>query len=333
MHSFGFKVVPSDGEGSGVPVAIAGQVMVDVQRLITEIGAMMVRLELRIQNGVPPEILSKFDLRIGGSSSAGLGSDPAEGNEALMEDVLNRLSETLSFLGKGVVGTWMEDNFPEELGRGRIAGCILDLADHLDGHTLVFGTPDAQGTFRRVDREKLSRYTATGDASVGAFIGTVSRDPVRRNRLVVSNGSGDVQLSFGSNIDPADIPSFISAGPVIVTGTLVRNRDGSVSEIRNADGCYSFPQVRFHRIITSARDIVLLNPVEGRPSHDPSSGEWSLSCDVLGIDVTKGSWDECVTAFHDYFSFLWEMYFEGEGDFEGEELEIREYLQSLAPVL
>ena len=60
---------------------------------------------------------------------------------------------------------------------------------------------------------------------------------------------------------------------------------------------------------------------------------WHLSSDIIGIDVSKPSWDECVTSYHEYFAFLWETYCESDEQYEGEELEIQEYLRSLAPVI
>lgn len=333
MHSFGFKVVPPEGVTAGVPVAVAGQTMVDVQNLLTHIGSMAVRMELRIQNGMPTQLSSKFDLRIGGSTSSGIGSNPPEGSDALMEDALNTLAETLDFLGTGAVGSWMTDNFPEPLGRREIARDLIDLSDHISGFTLVYGNGERTGEFRGLDRAKMLRYAEEDTSSVNAaVIGTVSRDPVRKNRWNISNGTRDIPITFGGNIAQSDIPSFASAGPVIVTGTVVRDRDSEVTEVRNADGCYSFPTVKFHRIVTHDRDIVLLNPVMASPSVD-KRGNWHLATDILGIDVSKPDWDGCVVSYHEYFAFLWETYCESDDDFEGEEREIREYLLSLAPVL
>ena len=331
MHSFGFKVVPSEKDGSGVPVAVAGQTMVDIQRLLTDIGSMIVRMELRIQNGRPQKLASKFDLNIGGTSGSGIGSDPKAGSDALMEDALNALCSTLEFLGKGVVGTWMEDNFPEPVGRRDIARGIIDLAEHISGYTLVYGRGDVTNEFKDVNREKLRIYADQDVSTIGAaFIGRIARDTVRKNRWNISNGNGEVEITFGQNIAPSDIPSFASAGPVIVIGNIVRDGDG-IKEIRNTSGCYTFPTVKFHRIITSDRDIVLFNPAMAAPSID-QRGHWHLTSDILGIDVSKPSWDECVMAYHEYFAFLWENYCESEDVFEGEEKEIQDFLRSLAPV-
>ena len=333
MHSFGFKVVPPEGETSGVPVAVAGRTMVDVQKLLTDIGSMVVRMELRIQNDMPSELSSKFDLRIGGSSSSGIGSNPPEGSDALMEDALNALSETLDFLGTGAIGTWMTDNFPEPLGRKEIAKDLIDLSDHIQGFTLVYGNDGKTGEFKGLDRDKLMQYAEADVSSVGAaVIGTISKDQVKKNRWIISNGEDAIPLTFGSNIAPSDIPAFASAGPVIVTGTVVRDRDSNITEIRNANGCYTFPTVKFHRIVTHDRDIVLLNPVVAEPSVD-RNGNWHLSTADLGMDISKPTWDGCVVAYHEYFAFLWETYFESDDIFEGEEKEIADFLRSLAPVI
>ena len=333
MQSFGFKVVPPEGSTAGVPVAVAGQTMVDVQKLLTDIGTMVVRMELRIQNDMPSQLSSKFDLSIGGSSSSGIGSNPPEGSDALMEDALNTLAETLDFLGTGAIGTWMTDNFPEPIGRERIAQDLIDLADHISGFTLVYGNGTKTGEFKGLDRNKLLQYAETDVSSVGAaVIGTISRDPVKKNRWNISNGKDAIPITFDTNIAPSDIPAFASAGPVIVTGTVVRNKESQIIEVRNANGCYTFPTVKFHRIVTKDRDIVLLNPIVAMPSVD-RNGNWHLSTDNLGMDVSKPTWDDCVVAYHEYFAFLWETYCESDDEFEGEEREISDFLRSLAPII
>ena len=333
MHSFGFKVVPSDDGVSGIPVAVAGQSMVDIQRLLTDIGGMIVRMELRIQNEVPEALLRKFDLSIGGSSASGLGSDPAEGSQEIMEAALNTLCNTLDYLGKGIVDTWMDDNYPDPVGRQRVAADLVALADDLKGYVLMYGPAESQRAFRGLDRDKLLPYAeARTDIMDGAAIGVISRDPVHKNRWVISHGPEPVPISFGDNISPADIPSFASAGPVIVIGGIAR-RDGAVSEVRGVTGCYSFPDVKYYRIVTADRDVRLLNPSIARPSYDASRRMWRLTNDDLGIDVSKPSWDEVSVAYNEYFLFLWETYYESGDEFEGEDKEIRDFLMSLAPVL
>ena len=62
MQPFNFKVVRSDDKDSQVPVSVAGQTMVDVQQLLTDIGALMIRRELRLQNDMPEDLMRRFCL-------------------------------------------------------------------------------------------------------------------------------------------------------------------------------------------------------------------------------------------------------------------------------
>ena len=333
MHSFGFKVVPLEDGDAGVPVAVAGQSMVDIQKLLTDIGGIMVRLELRIQNDIPEQLLRKFDLNIGGSSGSGLGTDPSKGSEEIMERALDTLCATLDFLGTGAVGTWLEDNYPEPIGRKVVAQDMVALSDPLDGYKLIYGPKERQREFKGINREKIEQYAeAETDTVEGGIVGVILKDPVRRNRWMIANDDQPVQISFGSNISLSDVPSFAQAGPIIATGEIIR-KDGKVTEVRNVHGCYSFPEVKFHRIMTPDKDIFLLNPSIARPGYTESRGLWTLTCDELGIDVAKPSWDECVLAYHEYFAFLWETYYESGDEFEGEEAEVRDFLASLAPVI
>ena len=153
---------------------------------------------------------------------------------------------------------------------------------------------------------------------------------MRKNRWLISNGRDSVPVTFASNISTTDIPLFSEAGPIIASGTVVVDDSGSVKEMRAVIGCYSFPTVKFHRAITATRDIILLNPVEAIPGYNSKKGTWTLDCDALGISISKPSWDECVVAFHEYFVFLWETYEENDGELEGEEAEVRDFLRSLA---
>ena len=155
---------------------------------------------------------------------------------------------------------------------------------------------------------------------------------MRKNRWLISNGKDSVPITFASNISSTDIPLFAEAGPLIASGTVVTDDIGEVKEVRAVVGCYSFPTVKFHRMITANRDLVLLNPVEASPGYNAKKGLWTLDCEALGISESKPSWDECVIAFHEYFMFLFETYAESDDEFDGEEKEIRDLLLSMVPV-
>lgn len=330
MQPFNFKVVPSDDENAHVPVSVAGQTMVDVQNILDDIGSEMVRQELRLQNGVPEGLLRRFSLSMDMSSGRDVGA-VTEGDDTLMLDALNNLIRELE-LANMTEGRGAPSNHLEAYARRKLAHDMLALSEHLDGYRLYFGVGDNLKHFNLSRREAVSKIAEDTERSIsGAVIGRISQDPARKGRWLISNGGEGVPITFASNIASSDIPLFAEAGPLIASGTVVCGDGGEVKELRAVVGCYSFPSVKFHRIITADRDIVLLNPVEAVPGVN-QKGKWTLGCDDLGISVAKDSWDECVVAFHEYFAFLWETYVETDAEFEGEEQEIRDLLLSMAPV-
>ena len=330
MRSFGFKVIPADPEDkSGVPISVAGQTMIDVQKLLTDIGSMLLRLSMRLQNEIPEDLVKKFDLTIGGNEG-GLSTGPSEGNDEALEGAMNILCSTLDFLGTGATGSWMEDTFEDEESRALIAKDLLELSKHLDGYILEYGTEDNVRRFENLNKEKLEPYTKDGNWLSGA-VGKIQKDEVKRNHYNLTNDKYLVPISFDKNIASSDIPGFCNAGPVIVVGNVKRNKEGHIVSIEKISGCYTIPSLRFHRIISKNGDRNLLNPLIAVTSYDQYKDIWSLSNDDLGIYINKPSWDECVIAFHEYAMFLFETYVDTDKAFEGEELEIREYLRSLLP--
>lgn len=329
QQPFNFKVVPVDDENASVPVSVAGQTMVDVQNILTDVGTSMVRRELRLQNPVPKELVRRFDLSM--ASSSGRDVDTvAEGDDTLMLDALNGLVRELDLANMADTRD-PPGNHREALALRKLYSDILALADHLEGYSLMYGTGDELKKFRLTRRDSLKEVAEDASASFsGAIIGSIRHDPVRKNRWLISNGRDCVPVTFASNISTTDIPLFAEAGPIIASGTIVTDEEGQVKEVRAVIGCYSFPTVKFHRIITAERDILLLNPVEATPGYNQKKDAWTLDCEALGISVSKPSWDECVIAFHEYFVFLWETYAENDGELEGEEAEIREFLRSMA---
>jgi len=331
MDSFGFKVISANPSSKkGVPISVAGQTMVDVQKLITDIGCMTMRLEMRLQNEIPEKLRRKFDLNIGGTGS-GVGSKPTEGNEYALEKALKILCATLDFLGKGAVGSWMTDFFEDDESRATIAKDLIDLNDHLEGYVLEYGNVNRKERFTGLDREKILTYTQNSE-SVSAAVGIVVRDEVKKNHWNLFNDNIIVPISFARNIAVSDIPTFARAGPVIVVGKVNRNPEGHIISIDKISGCYTIPELRFHSIVTEDSDRNLLNPISAVTGYDADSDEWLLRNDILGINIRKDSWDGAIVAFHEYVSFLFETYTKEEDEFEGEEQEIREYLLSLLPV-
>lgn len=331
MRPYSFRVVPiNPDDTSGVPIAVAGQTMVDIQKLITDIGCMLVRLSMRIQNHIPAKIKKKFDLTIGGGSGPGLDTGPSEGNDAALEGAIALLCSTLDFLGKGAVGTWMSDTFEDEESRTIIAKDLVDLTDHLKGYALEYGTNDSPRRFEELDRKKIVEYTVRKEWVSGA-VGVVVRDTVKKNRWHLNNDGRLIPLSFDKNIVTSDIPTFAAAGPVILIGKVERDAEEDIIRIEKVSGCYTIPELKFSSIITKDGDRRLLNPLIAKTGFDAERQTWTMRNDTLGIAINKPSWDECVVSFHEYAQFLFETYVDANGPFEGEEKDIHDFLVSLLP--
>lgn len=331
MQPFNFKVVRSDDKDSQVPVSVAGQTMVDVQQLLTDIGALMIRRELRLQNDMPDDLMHRFCLSMDLSKGRDVGA-VTEGEDTLMLDALNQLFRELD-LANMPEARDAPSNHLEALSRRKVSKDLLALSEHLEGYDLFYGSGPDLRKFRLNRRDKIEGEAEDRSRSFpGALIGIISQDPVKKHRWVISNGGSEVPISFAGNIAPSDVPLFAKSGPLIASGMVMVDDDGRVSELKSVIGCYSFPNVKFHRVISAERDIPLLNPLEATPGYDQHKGLWTLSNDDLGISVSKPSWDACVMSFHEYFVFLWETYAESDDEFEGEEQEIRELLLSMIPV-
>lgn len=325
MQQFRFDVVDATDENAEVPVAVAGQVMVDIQNLLTHIGELMVRQEFRTQSLLPDGISERFSLVMQGKGAG------AKRDGQLIEDALQALCSQLDRANLGTTVPEESSNHIEAMGRKAIARDMLDLADHLEGFVMTYGSDGSMRKFRMNARRSLeAEASADIEDMPSALIGLVSRDPVHKSRWLISNGRDSVPVSFLPSVSHADVMSYADAGPLIVTGSVVLDEGGALAELRNSSGCYDFPQTLFHRIVTPDRDIILLSPVAGRPGFNRAKGVWTLVNEDLGISISKPSWDEAVIAFHEYFVFLWEMYAESEDTFEGEEKDIRDLLLSYA---
>lgn len=327
MQPFNFKIVRKGDESAHVPASVAEQVISDVQTLLTDIGRVMITKELRLQGKVPDGYLARFNL------FKDVSDDDSEavtqGDDTLMLDALDKLFDELDHAIMPETFETPSDH-TEAIGRRNISRDILNLHDHLEGYEMLYGTGGNLRKFRVNRRERLgSDASFDGTEFPGALIGVISRDPTRKNHWNISNGRLSAPITFNANISQQDIPIFSRSGPVIASGMVRLDDDGYPSGISDVTGVYSFPAVKFHRIITGERDIVLLNPAEATPAYNATTGTWSLECEDLGISVDKPSWDDCVTAFQDYFVFLWETYRESDDEFEGEELDIRNLLLSM----
>ena len=329
MQQFCFSVI-SEGEDRRIPIAVAGQVMVDIQNLITDIGRSIIRTELRIQNEIPYGLLEKFVLKTGCSSGDGLESDAEEGSGTIVEDALSLLARMLDFFGTGATRNWLENHFKDPVVRSAIASDLIALSDHVSGYVLLYGPPGSQREFRKLDRDRLAENIVSGPCR-WIVIGNVSADPKLKGRWTFRNSRSAVPLTLSKDLPKEKAEKAAKSGLLLVSGSISRNPEGKILAVNAAEAFNDFPQLVFHRIITPDKDIPLLSTVDAVPSYAPETKMWKLSYPPLGIDIAKPSWDECVCAFHEYFAFLWGQYAESDRELEGEEKETRDFLLSFLP--
>ncbi len=331
MQPFSFRVV-ADDESEGIPIAVAGQTVVDIQNLLTDIGRDMIRTDLRLQNRIPDELLDKFVLKTGGQSKEGLGSKPADHADVLVDDALSKLNRMLDFFGQGGTGAWMESEFLDPFERGNAAHDLIVLSDHLSKYVLRYGRDGNGGEFKKIRRDKLQEYVRKGNACRGFAVGALSYDP-KKGRWSFKNSESQIPVTLSKTVPPETARRLSGDKVVVVRGSIRRGPDDSITGIDGIDAVNELTVVNFLRMISSDRDIPLLNAVAAIPSYDASKNKWSLRYEPLGMDISKDSWDSCVEAFHDYFVFLWKTYAESESEFSGEEKEIRDLLLSMPSAL
>ncbi len=323
MQQFTFLIVDSQDADADVPQDVSDVIMADIQHLITDIGELLIRQELRTQSALPTGVSDRFLLR-----------EVASGNRkdgTLLEDTLEQVFIELDRSNLTLFAPPETSNHIEAEGRRKIARDMLDLADHLGGYTMSYGSGGTIKKFRFNSRIATQKEATTNISDrVSAVIGAIRPDPDIRGGWLFTNGIDTVPITFSRFVSSEDIVNFSTMGPTIITGRILQDESGHLTSVKDVVECYLFPLVKFHRAITSERDIRLLNPIMARPGYNPVKGTWTLVNEDLGIDVSKGSWDEAVAAFHEYFMFLWETYVDVDAEFVGEEKDVRDFLLSLS---
>ncbi len=336
MRDFTVNVVPNE-EGGKVPVFLAGQVMVDIQQILMDIGEYLTSRALRIQKSMSRGLISRFLLYMGPDGGITLDTTvdaPEVGDFGnIVDDALELTENTLVAMGSGAGGYWMEDNFGDAFYRKAIIYDLVALDEHLSSFpdcSLMFGPSENPHRFGHVDIEKLASFIKEkGDVGTGAIIGTVSATVSRSKGTMLSIVSGDrkVKLSFVDK-DAEKAALALVDRPAIIGGQIVIDGDGNPVEIRQAGGVTAAESIQFQRLVAANGDVKLAKPVKARIVYAP--GSWTLRNDETGISVTHPTWDQAVQAFHDQMVFLWTQYSDPERQLEGEEAEIRDYLKGLS---
>ena len=329
----GFTVnVISEKEDKRVPVALAGQVMVDVQDLFRHIGEYLITREMRLQKTVPAKLSEKFTIftdKSGGVTLEASTSAPeTSGYGNVVEDTLTLLEATMDTMGSGTGGYWIEDNFKDVLYRNQVVldlvGMYQDINDK-EGYALMYGSGPELKKFGAVNVDKLANFIANKGMSMdGVTIGVVERMCNRAGdaRYILNTGEDTVKLTFS---DPK-LAANLGDGPIIVAGKVNYSEEGNITSVENVYDTSPLTTIKFRRVISASGDVSLKVPVEADVSF--RDGRWTLSNKDLGIDATNRSWDLAVMDFNDFFIFLWSEYKDKDVE-PGEEQEIKDALNAL----
>lgn len=287
----------TDQDGDDADASVSETVMADVGLLFTEICRNIVKAELRLQGEVPEELYGHLGIL---------------GDGALAADARRFMDETLDYLGGPGHGTWMSDTYPDAVGRKRIARRVLDIHRDLRGLTLLHGPEGEERGFSDLDTVWVTGIANAMTRAVnGGIMGVVVKNPQRRDHWALSDGESLTPLVFIAGTSRYSVDDFVSAGPVIAMGTVIRDERDGIVELRAVENCYTFPGAVFLRAIAPGRDLGLVGPLEGATGYYARNGTWYLRNDELAIEASGGSWNECVMAFHRAFVDLWTAHRDG----------------------
>lgn len=313
MEGYVLKVVSGDDHEKDADPSVAEKVLTDVDRLFTEICRNIIRGELRLQGDVPESLHSRVTLH---------------GEGALAHDARRIMHETLTYLGGPARGTFMDDTFPDVIGRRSVASAVLDIHSDLEGNVLLHGPDDDVAAFSDINLVRVTEMAGVlTRAYNGGIMGIIVKDPKRRGHYAITSGNGLIPLIYVPTVPSYDREDFAAAGPVIAMGTVVRDEENRIVELRAVENCYTFPVAVFLRGISSDGDVGLVYPLEGIPSYYARTATWYLKCDELGLESSAKSWDECVIGFHRQFVSLWASYEDGTLD----NPKIRDMLDMMRP--
>ena len=313
MEGYVLKVVSGDDHEKDANPSVAERVLANVDRLFTEICRNIIRGELRLQGDVPESLHSRVTLH---------------GDGALAHDARRIMHETLTYLGGPARGTFMDDTFPDVIGRRSVASAVLDIHSDLEGDVLLHGPDDDVAAFSDINLVRVTEMAGVlTRAYNGGIMGIIVKDPKRRGHYAITSGNGLIPLIYVPTVPSYDREDFAAAGPVIAMGTVVRDEENRIVELRAVENCYTFPVAVFLRGISSEGDVGLVYPLEGIPSYYARTATWYLKCDELGLESSAKSWDECVIGFHRQFVSLWASYEDGTLD----NPKIRDILDMMRP--
>ena len=313
MNAFSITV-RSEKEDKRIPIAVASDVMFDVQLLIAHIGESFIAEEFGSYERPAEALVERFTLYIdpeGGGIS--FKASAGKGQSALMEKALGMLRLTLEKMGSGSGTYWMEDNFKDPRYRSLVLYDLIQLSKHMArnrGYAMLFGADGKEKRFEPIDIDKAQIFLEkNARITNGSVVGIMHSIQSKRNVPVFSFVVGDdrVKISFRTKDAEGDAAACLS-GAALVKGILRYSEDGELLEVSDITSVEPFIKKTMRHMISAERDIPLAVSVEADVRYDNATMIWKLSYPDLGISVSDLHWDRAVAGFHDYFVFLCDNY-------------------------
>ena len=334
MTSFSINV-KSEKEDKRIPIAVASDVMFDIQLLLTHIGESFISAEFGSNDRPADPLTERFTLYIDPESGGiSFRTSPGGGQSALTDKAMKMLVTVLERMGSGSGTYWMEDTFDDPCYRSMILYDLIRLSEHVSaerGYTLMFGSDGAGTKFTPMDVEKAKTFLEKNSRSAqGSVAGILNSVVSKRNVPVYGFTVGNEKVKISFRRDRENDASKYANHPVTVKGTLKYSVNGELQEVSDVVSVEPFDKKAFAHMISAERDIPLAKPLEASVSYDNNTATWKLSYPDLGISVTDNEWDAAVAKFHDYFVFLFDNYSSKDDNGSSEEeKEVKASLNSL----
>ncbi|MDR3075449.1 MAG: hypothetical protein LBU30_05390 [Candidatus Methanoplasma sp.] len=328
---FDLSVVP--GDGGRVPIRVAGNVMVNVQKLISDIGRGMIAGTLSLQGDVPEGLLSRFTLYIDGSvpsvsSSADL---KFESPDNMLGRALGDMLSLLEKAGNGSVGDIIAC-YPDPRYRLPIIRDLISLSNDLDGLPLRYSADGMKRGLFRPASVVPSLLDKGSDSCFGDIRGILRTSD---GDLFLEMKDGNVPFEFEPGIRPGEDPDSLMDSPCTVGGRIRFSGTGDIERVTDVTKVDRLKELSFDRMISSDKDLALRTPLVVNIGYDSDRNHWTIGNRPLGISISKRFLDDAILEFHDQFVFMWEVYDGNSGkdgrddDLDDDELQLHDYIVSI----
>lgn len=325
--------IVSDKNDKRIPIALTGQIMVDIQDLFRHVGEYIISREMLLQGIVSKKLSEKFTLYSDKLDDVALESSSYESETGcfgnILDDAATMLETVMDNLGSGIGGYWVEDTFKDAIYRNQIIIDIVALYQDLrdvEGFNLMYGTNAELKKFGEVNIEKLTRFIGERKLSVnGATVGIIEKVGYKSRQIYQLNmGDRVAKLTFSDQ----KLAENIIKEATTVAGIIDYSQEGTITAINNVYEVSPLTTIKFRRMISSVGDIYLKMPISVDVVF--KENKWVLSNKDLGIISSNSNWDLAVSGFHDYFIFLWTEYHKKDDSLlNSEEKEVKDYINTL----